>query len=120
TDVLSMYRQHEHQVYTGPADVRTALERQIELADALATELCDAPVRPSQSHKHAMILATLDGSPRWSGQRTRAWLQGAPVAGRMLHDRPVVAGRQIGALTLAFLAPNTWLRRFHRSHAWSA
>lgn len=120
TEVLSMYRQHEHQMYTGPSDVRTALERQIELADALAAELYAAPVRPSQSHKHAMILATLDGSSRWSARRARAWLEGALVAGRMLHDRPVIAGRQIGALTLAFLAPNAWLKRFHRSHAWSA
>ena len=122
-DVLTLYRQHDAQMYTGPGDVTRALERQIEIADAIAAELAassERRVRPSQSHKHAMILASMAGARWWSAQRAGAWAEGVRAAGASLWNHPLAAGRQLGALTFAFLAPAAWLRRFHRNQGWSA
>ncbi len=120
-DVLTLYRQHDGQVYTGTRDVRRALERQIEIADAIAAELGVARgVGPSQSHKHALILATLDGASRWCARRTRAWVSGTRAVRMSLGDQPRAAARQLAALTFAYVAPTAWLRRFHRNQAWTS
>ncbi|MGH7444106.1 MAG: hypothetical protein ACREKM_04480, partial [Longimicrobiales bacterium] len=121
-DVLALYRRHDMQMFPGPSHLTRLIERQIEIADAVASELghpYDNGVRPSLSHKHAMILATLDGVAPLSLRRSREWLGGARAIALSLWDRPVAAARQIGALTFAFAAPRAWLRKFHREQAWT-
>lgn len=123
TDVLALYRRHEMQMFPGPSYLTRLIERQIEIADAVASELghpYDNGVRPSLSHKHAMILATLEGVSRWSRRRTREWLRGMRAVTLSLWDRPMAAARQLGALSFAFVAPHTWLRKFHRQQAWTS
>lgn len=123
TGVLALYRRHEQQMYPSGHDVRRLLQRQIDVADAVAREL-GAPwgeqMQPSPCHKHAMILATLSGASRWSRARVQAWMRGARAVAVALWDRPVAGARQLAALTFAFLTPGIWLRKFHRGQAWSA
>lgn len=121
-EVLTHYRRHEQQMFPKAADLRVLLERQIRVADAIAHELgfTNGNGRePSQSQKHRMILATLDGAPAFAARRSRAWLSGARSIAAALWDRPLAAARQLGALTFAWVAPRSWLRRFHRGQAWS-
>jgi len=120
---LALYRRHEDQMYPDSRHVTVLLERQIEVAKAVAADL-GTPygngLLPSPCHKHAMILATLNGAGRFALTRTREWLGGARSIVRSLTGRPVAAARQMAALTFAYVAPGAWLRRFHRGQAWTS
>jgi len=120
---LALYRRHEEQMYPDSRHVTVLLQRQIEVAQAVATDL-GTPYHdgmlPSPCHKHAMILATLEGARRFAPARTREWLGGARSIAGSLLGRPVAAARQMAALTFAYVAPGTWLRRFHRGQAWTS
>lgn len=122
-DVLALYRRHPQQMYPSPAHLKRLLERQIEIAEAVASELGGAygnGLRPSETHKHAMILETLAGAPRYGPRRVRRWFAGLRAVGHSLWDRPLAASRQVAALTFAFVAPGAWLRKFHRGQGWSS
>ncbi len=120
---LALYRRHEEQMYPDSRHVTVLLKRQIEVAQAVATDL-GTPYHdgmlPSPCHKHAMILATLEGARRFAPARTREWLGGVRSIAGSLLGRPVAAARQMAALTFAYVAPGTWLRRFHRGQAWTS
>ncbi len=120
---LALYRRHEEQMYPDSRHVTVLLQRQIEVAQAVAAEL-GGPYGngrvPSPCHKHRMILATLDGAPRFARSRTREWFGGMRAIAGSLLRRPLAAARQFAALSFAYAAPRAWLRRFHRGQAWTS
>lgn len=121
-EVLALYRRHEQQLYPSSDNITKLIERQIEIARAVAAEFGEpytSGMLPSPCHKHAMILESLRGIGRFRSSRARSWIRGSRAIAASLWNRPAAAARQLAALTFAFVAPGTWLRRFHRGQGWS-
>ena len=109
--VLGQYRRHGAQQFAGSDGLLRLIERQIAVGAALA-ELLDAPAGSAVAeHKHRLIAATLRGAPLLGGERMAHLGRGLGAALRAARIHPALGVRQLGALGLAFLAPDRWLRR---------
>lgn len=114
---LTYYRRRDAQRFTGRAGVTAYLDRSAGRDRRYAQMWIgvDGPNRiASDYYKHQLVLASLKGLPRWSGERRTTFLIGLGAVGPVARAYPRLAARQIVALCVAFLLPDLWIKRFMR------
>lgn len=114
-EVLSSYRRHAGERF-GAHDLPRLLNREADVTAALPRVFGRSEV-PSPTYKLRSVLAFMDGARLWSPRRSREFVGGVRAAAR-LNRYPKLMGRQLLALSFAFLAPGLWLRRQARTQQW--
>ena len=114
---LTYYRRRDAQRFTGRAGVTAYLDRSVR-RDRRFSQMWTSTAGPSglasDYYKHQLVLASLNGVPRWSRERRTTLLSGLRAVGPLAMAYPNLAARQVAALGVAFLAPDIWIRRFMR------
>jgi hypothetical protein len=117
-EVLGAYRRHDRQQFVGAPDIGRMVQRQIDLAGAMAgvfAQRLRRHVVPSTVHKLTAIQAALAGEPIWSRRRVAPLLAGLRRALALAGASPLVALRQAAALAFAFGAPRLWAYKLLRT-----
>ncbi len=117
-EVLGVYRRHDRQQYVGAIDLGRMLQRQIDLAGAVAEvfrEQLGRRITPSTVYKLSAIQAALAGERPWSRRRLGALWGGLRRAGALVPVSPRTALRQSLALGFAFVLPRVWAYKLLRT-----
>lgn len=115
---LAYYRRPSHQHSPSTPDLIRWFEGQIRMEERLShmwSERAGSRRTASDVYKHSLIVASLRGQSRLAPARCTMWFCGVRETATLSVASPGLALRQMAALTVALVAPGTWLTHFRRA-----